>query len=593
MYSVRKIRETEGVGSVYRETKHFSTVTSVNGPKRIFYGKGFARFFWMSVVVLVFAFLLYQIAVLVRYYFSKPTLSQISFIANDGSMDFPAVTICNLNPVKTSYIHNLNTSGELSDEVLNYLLATKTNSIFMFNNADRNALKQAHESSQIYLSKHPDFSILNFLNAAQFDCAELFEVCYFGGKRFDCCDFMSQTITSLGRCWVMNFQNRSEIWMKKQVSPRISAKAGLQIIANAKHEEQFTSFHYSSFQENGFRYFIHPPTTSPDLASEGITVSPSRVVNTAIKAVLHDLLNRHNWGNCTHTWPSGYSTSLPYGSSVCQALCIAAHFQKLCGCAPFSYNIDNKLTTCLPYEEVSCMEDKMTKKENDTVVLDLPACSECHLACQKNSFTSYTSYGDGFNNSSMTWLINLTNNSESYVRENIAVISIHFLELFYTSYTQVKATSVSKTLSGIFGLNGLWFGMSVVSLTELFLFLIKISWIMVSRRRRHHLFEKKESEKRKVKNIEVAVKEVEESRINSSANLAALDSYSNPADEHQFWYKNTNNLSDLSLDSVVQLATEFDNVEQSGRISVKSRVKFEDEVEEEEEEEGEKNVSRF
>lgn len=194
--------------------------------------------------------------------------------------------------------------------------------------------------SQQYLSNHPDFEIIDFLNSAQFDCEELFETCYFVGKRFNCCEFMTQSVTSLGKCWMLNLQNGTESWMKKQVSPRISPKAGLQIVVNARHEEQYAKFHYSNFQENGFRYFIHPPAANPDLASEGITVSPSRVVNSAIKAILHDLLNRDNWGNCTHVWPKNYSTQLPYSSSACQALCIAAHFDKWCGCAPFSYNID-------------------------------------------------------------------------------------------------------------------------------------------------------------------------------------------------------------------------------------------------------------
>uniref|UniRef100_A0A8R1DYJ5 Uncharacterized protein n=1 Tax=Caenorhabditis japonica TaxID=281687 RepID=A0A8R1DYJ5_CAEJA len=546
--SFKNVSKTESVGSIYRETKHFSTITTVNGPKRIFYGKGFARIFWILVVIVVFALLVYQITLIVQNFFSKPTLSQISFFANDDGMDFPSVTICNLNPVKRSYIHNLNATGDLSLEVFNYLLATKTNSIFMFNNADRNSLRIAHENTMLFLKNHPDLEIVSFLNSAQFDCNELFPTCYYLGKNFNCCSFMTQSITTLGKCWQLSIQNVPELWIKKQSSSSMSTKLGLQIVANARHEEQFADFHYSSFQENGFRYFVHPPADNPDLAAEGITVSPSRIVNSAIKAVLHDLLNRANWGNCTHVWPAGYNTSLPYSSSVCQALCTAAYFEKLCGCAPFSYNIDRKLNTCLPYVEVACMEDKMTRFENDTEILELPPCSECHLECQKTSYWSYTSYGDGFNNSSMKWLLDLTNESESYVRENIAVVNIHFMEQFYTSYTQVKATSLTTVFSLIGGLNGLWFGMSVVSLTEIILFLSKISWIMVSRKRRHHLFVKKESEKRKEQNLEVAIQEVEESRsrMNSSANLCALDDC-NP----EYWYRNPQPFSNSSMDSVL------------------------------------------
>ncbi|CAL2042961.1 unnamed protein product [Caenorhabditis brenneri] len=568
--TVKKLRRTEGVGSVFQETQHFSTITTVNGPKRIFYGKRSARIFWILVVFAIFVFLMYQIVIVLQYYFSKPTLSQISFIANEGGMDFPAVTICNLNPVKSSFIRNLNASGDLSDEVLNYLLATKTNSMYMFNNADLETLKNAHDSSIQYLRRHPDFQIVDFLNSAQFDCDELFEICYFGGKPFDCCKYMTQSITSLGKCWEINVQNRTELGVTKLSSSTISAKSGLQIVANARHSEQFTSFHYSSFQENGFRYFIHPPQVSPDLASEGITVSPSRIVNSAIKAILHDLLNRQNWGNCTSDWPENYRSDLPYSSSVCQALCVANHFEKLCECVPYTYNINNKPDVCFPYEEVSCMKEKMTKTDgNGTVSLDLPFCEECHLACQRTSFNSYTSYGDGFNNSSMQYIRNATGYTDSYIRENIVIINIHFLELFYTSYSQVKNTSIWAILNQIFGLNGLWFGMSIVSLIELFLYLTKVSWLMVSRRRRKHLFDKQMSEKRKEKILEAAVQENEEikSRRSSAPNLKDLD---DDLDDEDYWYRNPHHYSETSLDNVIQLAIDFNHPKLPRNISSKS-----------------------
>uniref|UniRef100_A0A1I7TQS7 Amiloride-sensitive sodium channel n=1 Tax=Caenorhabditis tropicalis TaxID=1561998 RepID=A0A1I7TQS7_9PELO len=380
--------------------------------------------------------------------------------------------------------------------------------MYMFNNAELDSLKSAHDSSIEYLRKHPDLQIVDFLNSAQFDCDELFETCYFGGKQFDCCRYMNQSITSLGKCWEINLTPE----MKKQASQTIAAKGGLQIVANARQAEQYTNFHYSSFQENGFRYFIHPPKVSPDLASEGITVSPSRVVNSAIKAILHDLLNRDNWGNCTSDWPENYSSELPYSSSVCQALCVANHFEKLCECIPYSYNINNKPDVCFPYEEVACMKEKMTKTDsNGTVSLDLPFCAECHLACQRSSFNSYTSYGNGFDYSSMIWLKKLTGYTESYIKKNIAIINIHFMELFYTEYSQVKNTSVLNILKE-------------------------------------------------------AVQENEEikSRRSSSANLKSLD---DEEQDEDFWYRNPHPYSDSSLDNVIQLAIDFNK---SRRESAKS-----------------------
>ncbi|EGT31090.1 hypothetical protein CAEBREN_09834 [Caenorhabditis brenneri] len=228
----------------------------------------------------------------------------------------------------------------------------------------------------------------------------------------------------------------------------------------------------------------------------------------------------------------------------------------------------------------------MTKTDgNGTVSLDLPFCEECHLACQRTSFNSYTSYGDGFNNSSMQYIRNATGYKDSYIRENIVIINIHFLELFYTSYSQVKNTSIwailsmyfemnllikKKFVDQIFGLNGLWFGMSIVSLIELFLYLTKVSWLMVSRRRRKHLFDKQMSEKRKEKILEAAVQENEEikSRRSSAPNLKDLDDDLDL--DEDYWYRNPDHYSETSLDNVIQLAIDFNHPKLPRNISSKS-----------------------
>ena len=161
-----------------------------------------------------------------------------------------------------------------------------------------------------------------------------------------------------------------------------------------------------------------------------------------------------------------------------------------------------------------------------TTSLNLPFCAECHLACQRSSYVSYASYGDGFNNSSMTWIMNLTGYKSTYIKwefhdghhNNIRMISektlqlsiftswnysthlilksktLRFGKLWVRIYSKIKNCSL-YLLDQIFGLNGLWFGMSVVSLTELILYITKVSWLAVTRRRRKHLFQKKMSEK--------------------------------------------------------------------------------------------------
>lgn len=100
---------------------------------------------------------------------------------------------------------------------------------------------------------------------------------------------MKQKITSLGKCWELDLTNLAPDWMRKQISPGV--EAGLQIIADARLEEELRGEEedagaiFSDLYENGFRYYIHPPGANAELTSEGISVSPSRTVYSAIKTI--------------------------------------------------------------------------------------------------------------------------------------------------------------------------------------------------------------------------------------------------------------------------------------------------------------------
>ncbi|CAB3407391.1 unnamed protein product [Caenorhabditis bovis] len=245
---IEKIKNIDGAGSIHRETKHFTNTTTMHGPKRIFNGKGLAQWFWLVIVSTSLALLILQIVLLLKMYFSKPTLSQVSFIVSEGGMDFPAVTICNFNPVKKSYVKQLNASGDLSGETLEYLLQTNMNAMFLFSNVDRQEVREAHANAEIYQHNHRDFSILNFLNSSGYECDEM----------FNCCDYMTPRILSLGKCFELDLQTNTPEWMRKQTAPGV--EAGLQIILDAHLEEEIrgdmeneTNAIFSTYYENGFR----------------------------------------------------------------------------------------------------------------------------------------------------------------------------------------------------------------------------------------------------------------------------------------------------------------------------------------------------
>ncbi|CAI5439887.1 unnamed protein product [Caenorhabditis angaria] len=66
-----------GVQSIRREAKHFANMTTMHGPRRLHKSsKLFSKIFWIFVILICAAFLLYQNLQLLLMYISRPTLSQ-------------------------------------------------------------------------------------------------------------------------------------------------------------------------------------------------------------------------------------------------------------------------------------------------------------------------------------------------------------------------------------------------------------------------------------------------------------------------------------------------------------------------------------
>ncbi|PAV57585.1 hypothetical protein WR25_03434 [Diploscapter pachys] len=358
----------------------------------------------------------------------------------------------------------------------------------------------------IYRESHPEFNITKFLDNAGFECEEMFRVCSFAGRRFNCCNYTSPFMTTFGKCYALDLGRSKRPWMQKQTAA--GADAGLQIILDAQSDEQLTQGSATAAAyENGFRYYVHANNTLAYLNSEGISVSPGFRSYSAISSNRYILLPEEEWGNCTHNWPKNYTTSLPYSFANCAHFCKARYFNELCGCAPAVYNIDHQFETCTPKATSDCISMKI--KNADTAEMEMPLCRECKPECNSLVFHAFNSYGQGFTTSALRYLRSNENTkwNSTYARQNGVTINVFFRDMSHTEYRQVQGTSITQILSDMGGNMGLFLGMSVFSIAELSLFLTKISWLIVSKKRRDYMYKKKKNEETREKELEEAVKD--------------------------------------------------------------------------------------
>ncbi|PIC51414.1 hypothetical protein B9Z55_001937 [Caenorhabditis nigoni] len=524
---LKRIKKAGGTVSVERETQHFCETTTMHGPKRIFKGKRWATLFWFIMVSCALGLLITQVVILASEYLSSPTVSDVSFLINEDGMDFPLVTVCNLNPIRKSYIHELNKTGDVHPEMINYLMQWFTEIPTLLGSSDRQNLHEGNEDLQMYQKNHPDFSPENFFMDAGFACKDVLKLCTFQGELFDCCSLATPVLTPLGKCYTLDLSKSPKLYMHKQTEPGI--QAGLGITLDAHLEEQFDGVNdsmdalFTNSFVDGFRYFVHPPNTVPHLASDEFTVSPNSVAYSAISGDRFVLLPSHQWGNCTEEYPNDIESELPYTSGNCLALCKAKHFLDKCGCTPALYNIGRKSKECTPYETFTCIDTKFSDHNNGKLEYIPPTCKDCAQQCNSLVFRAYNSYGSQFSSGAFNWLRSKNSNwTVGHMKANFQMINIFYRDMSYTEYNQVQDASITQLLSDIGGNMGMFLGMSVITITEICLYFSKVFWIAVSKKRRNYMYSKKINEKTYEKDVCETVEKMKV--IASHGNLSSLAS---------------------------------------------------------------------
>ncbi|CAI5440456.1 unnamed protein product [Caenorhabditis angaria] len=499
---LKKIKGAQGTVSVTRETQHFCETTTMHGPKRIFKGKHWATLFWAIMVACSLGLLITQVVILVAQYLEKPVISQVSFLINEEGLDFPHVTVCNLNPIRKSYVTNLNQTGggDVTEDMITYLMNYNVEILSLIGGNDRETLHQGNLSLEAYQKRHSDFTPDKFFWDGGFECADVLKLCSFEGAIFDCCSLATPILTPMGKCYTLDMSKSEKSWMRKQTEPGISA--GLQLTLDAHLEEQFDGENgtmgplFTNSFVDGFRYFVHPPDSIPHLSSDEFTVSPNSVAYSAITSDRFLLLSAENWGNCTDEYPADLQpTNLSYTSTSCVALCKARQYFEICGCSPALYNLENKYKECNPFETYTCVDNHMRTSQSDKFAINLPQCNECRIECNSLVYRAYNSYGSRLSNGALSWLhAKNATWTNAHMRSNFQMINIFYRDMSYTEYNQVQDASITQLLSDIGGNMGMFLGMSVITITEICLFFSKVFWIGTSKQRRKYMFSKKLNE---------------------------------------------------------------------------------------------------
>ena len=428
--------------------------TSTHGVVYIFVGKSkIRRLFWSVIVLTAAVGCLYNVVNRIVFLANQPTSTTVGVVQPEA-IDFPAVTLCNLNFIKKSYLDNISEN-----------LGKFIRDVFYVQGTELECRKAMERFDHLSIPWNRSFSDL--LWHGRHTVEETVLGCRFMGRECSSNDFVP-TFTPSGVCYTFNSGRETRVLKTKGTGARFA----LTLIVNVLQSEYNAALNHDA----GIRIAVHPQTEPAQPDELGIAVPPGR--NAFIGVRQTNIRNRSSKRRCVDS-NGTYTTSLrngsfPYSVPACQLDCLRTNIAEKCNCVGTSSGLLNNRTHFQYGHLPNC-----TIKETCCQVSEIFEATSCNCleACSKTVYTTSTSYSEfparyaardlaEEANLNTAAHFNLTFNA-SLFRENILGVNVYFETLTLEERVTDNAYDIVALLSDIGGQLGLFLGASVISVMEL------------------------------------------------------------------------------------------------------------------------------
>lgn len=429
-----------------RRFMKYIRATSTHGIAHVFTGKSKTRrVFWALLLLAAISYCLYAIIIETLEFKSIPTSTTI-YTEHAGSLEFPAVTLCNLNSYRRSYLERNN---------LTYLVKGAFGVTSMLEAATKYCSELVRGEFKREGEFSANLSIMDLQEQSKLSIEDFVVECNFLGMPCNLSRDFTAFHTQLGVCYIFNGQ-----------TPHVYGSGlvhSLQLVLNIEEQEYGQNLN----SDTGARVVIQSSGVPPIPAAEGISVPPGHNAFIAIRQ--RDISDQSNTGRCRGSSNDvhmkllqGYSYSL----SACIQDCVFTEIAKNCKCLDGSA----ERPPSGPYSTLPVCQ----VRHLCCVVASLTSATECacDIACQYTKYELLTSYSSFPAPIKLEALANLYNTSADAIRSSFLGIHIYFEELIVYREVTRRVESTASLLSGIGGLVGLFIGGSVITLTEFVVWLL-------------------------------------------------------------------------------------------------------------------------
>ncbi|KAJ6658759.1 hypothetical protein lerEdw1_019680 [Lerista edwardsae] len=504
----------------------FCTNTTIHGTIRLVCSgrNKMKTAFWALLFLASFAMLYWQFGLIFSQYWHYPVVMSIS-VHSQPKM-FPAVTICNLSPYRVDVVSKeFEELDKLAAKTLqnlyeypsrNYSLQDNS-SVHMGDMEDENPRK----TNQSVFRLDPNVALVRLgprkvgfmlCNASGEDCfnmmfpsgvdavrewyrfhymnimsqvpknssifnkedhfRDLMYSCQYNGEacnlRFT--DYFHHSI--YGSCYTINSNGSSDLF--KILKPGMVN--GLSLILKVDQKSQIPLLSTDA----GVRVMIHSHNQTPVFEHEGFDVRPG--IESSI-GITQDEVNRlgGTYGECTNNG-EGVKVKLLYKSHYTLQGCLHSCFQNLmiqkCKCAYYDYPLPDGEKYC-NYNEFPNWGHCFYLLYDDLAKHRLKCFEECHKPCKETLYKLSAGYARWPSKISESWIHRALHTQNSYNatsnNSDIAKVNIYYRQLDYNSWDESPEYPVDQVMSNMGSQWSLWFGSSVLSVVEMFEFVIDVA----------------------------------------------------------------------------------------------------------------------
>ncbi|KAK6989097.1 degenerin unc-8, partial [Biomphalaria glabrata] len=496
----------------------YADIASLNGVAIIKDSKSpIVKAIWAFLLLAAIGAMIYHLYSLFTKFFQYEKHAEIDM--SFSNLPFPAVTICNANIMRLSK-QDL-ASAEIQDLVQKVSTSYKQiveaddyNSISDFDSAlDFLDNSSQYEDQEYFYDDYPtvDDSVTqseddevdaSIFSKAESQFQELFSQmdvetqrkvghtledlivqCTIGRK--PCRNFKNFTVTttsSFGNCYTIEYKNYT--------ASKNGPDGGLELVLFLELDEYLPGITGGK----GAQIVIHPQGSYPFVEEEGIPIAAGSQTIISLKQIQIERLG-DPYNKCTNNGDQDFGT-YSYTRSLCQKKCALSIIIQNCSCYDKDFkglnsllNVSSTLKACSGSEQTKCRLN-VTKNYKDE-----DSTCNCNNPCSESIYDKSISTKQWPSKAMARSLIKeVCNKSERCdelwglnnedLQENFVKLNIYFQDLNFEKRAEQPNYELFQLLSDFGGTIGLWIGLSILAIFELFDVLFQLVHCVICGRRK-------------------------------------------------------------------------------------------------------------